>query len=383
MNGFRLRVANIIEEGKIGGPQLRLTKVANAISDSVETTVVMPYENSLAFRELCNSLNINYKSFWMSRITKEPIVAIRYAFFFPYEVIRLAIYFKKEKFDLIHISGGSWQFKGVLAGKLAGIKVLWHLNDTYVPGFIRFFFRYFSYLSTGFIFASNRSLDYYQKLIPKERSFFVIPAPVETKKFDPQHTFVGDQELIDSLNGKLVIGTIANISPIKGLDLLIDVASYLSDMNLDVVFLVVGPVYNNQKNYYNHLQSSIQDKKLNNVKFIDGQNDIRYLLKHFDIYICTSLAESSPMSVWEALSMAKPVVSTDVGDVSLYVKNGYNGYIVGSRDVHIFSSCLQSLVDSEEKRLNYGCRSREVAIQNLDISICADNHKNAYNSFFV
>ena len=55
---------------------------------------------------------------------------------------------------------------------------------------------------------------------------------------------------------------------------------------------------------------------------------MRPLLKRFDVYVCSSKAESSPISVWEAMSMAKPIVSTSVGDVPLYVQNEHNGYIV-------------------------------------------------------
>ena len=48
-----------------------------------------------------------------------------------------------------------------------------------------------------------------------------------------------------------------------------------------------------------------------NIYFINSRRDVRPLLKRFDIYVCSSDNEASPLSVWEAMSMKKPIVSTD------------------------------------------------------------------------
>ena len=60
-----------------------------------------------------------------------------YIILFPFEVIKLALILKKKKFDLVHVSGGSLHNKGIFAAKLAGVKVIWELNDTYSPILVR------------------------------------------------------------------------------------------------------------------------------------------------------------------------------------------------------------------------------------------------------
>ena len=47
-------------------------------------------------------------------------------------------------------------------------------------------------------------------------------------------------------------------------------------------------------------------------------------LKSGDIFVYTSISESGPMAVWEAMAMGKPIVTTDVGSVSQYLKNEEN-----------------------------------------------------------
>ena len=38
-----MKIANIIEEGKVGGPQVRMVRVAAALSGQADTTIIMPH----------------------------------------------------------------------------------------------------------------------------------------------------------------------------------------------------------------------------------------------------------------------------------------------------------------------------------------------------
>ena len=58
----RLCVANIIEEGKIGGPQVRINQVAKFIEKHVKTVVIMPQKNSNEFQQRCQSLGVPFQA---------------------------------------------------------------------------------------------------------------------------------------------------------------------------------------------------------------------------------------------------------------------------------------------------------------------------------
>lgn len=78
--------------------------------------------------------------------------------------------------------------------------------------------------------------------------------------------------------------------------------------------------------------------------------------------------------------MAKPVVSTDVGDVPLFVKEGESGIIVPVGDVSAMAVAVSNLVSSPDQRLLLGKNARQVAIKELDISKCAARHYAAYKA---
>lgn len=377
-----MKVANIIEEGKLGGPQIRMVAVASALLGRADTLVVMPLENSSAFASLCDTCGVPFQTLPLTRITKEWRVAVRYVLFSWLEVIRLARLLKFERAELVHVSGGSWQVKGILAAKLARVPSVWHLNDTAMPGFVRRMFRMFSGFAGSYIFASERSRAYYAGLIDSRKPRFVVPAPVDTRKFDPSLALGGDEELLQSWIGKIVVGVTANVNRVKGLETFIRVAGRLNACfgSENLVFACVGPVYANQQRYHEKLLALCGELGVANMEFVGARADVRPLLKRFDVYVCSSVAESSPISVWEAMAMAKPVVSTGVGDVPLYVKDGESGYVAPVGDDAALAQKCELLIDDAGLRARLGGNARRTAVDKLDLAICADRHLAAYRA---
>ena len=52
-----IRVANIIEEARIGGPQIKL-KVAKALNGQIDVTLIFPNQNSRAIKKQCKLLGV-------------------------------------------------------------------------------------------------------------------------------------------------------------------------------------------------------------------------------------------------------------------------------------------------------------------------------------
>jgi glycosyltransferase involved in cell wall biosynthesis len=372
-----LRIANIIEEGKYGGPQERIANVAAAIKDDVETVVVLPKANSETFRTKLDRLKIKYKVFNLSRITREFWPACRYILFSIPEVIQVASYLHKEKFDIVHVSGGAWQYKGVIAGRLAGIKVIWHLNDTYLSRPLKLVFSFVKKFTDAYIYSSIRTLDYYQPIIKDNKQGFLVHPPVDTEYYSPD-SCISSYENGDLWEGKIVIGTTANVNPTKGIDIFIRAAEKLNKEFDDIKFVVVGKVYKNQIKYYDKCKAMCDELNIKNMEFISNCDEVRPLLNHFNLYVCTSFSESGPISLWEALSMGKPIISTDVGDVHLFVNQNVNGEIVNVGDYQELARKISDLINDTEKRKEYGVNSRKIAIKKLDIKLCARAHINAY-----
>ena len=372
-----IRVANIIEEAKLGGPQVRIARLSE--HDDVETTVVMPNNNSEDFRHLLKQKNIKFHTLYLTRITKEPLAAIQYILFSFFEIFSLYMFFKKEAFDIVHASGGAWQYKGVIAGKLAGCKVIWHLNDTALPRVFRWIFRQLSIIPDYYIFASNRTKSYYLPLIRKKSTpYGLVRQPVNTKMFCPEVESKSWSDPHNSKSDLITIGTVANINPIKGLELFILVASNLNKFFENLRFIIVGPVHNSQKKYFEELQTYATGLDVKNLVFFGKSSNVKKNLSSFDVFLCTSVNESGPLTLWEAMSMQKAIVTTDVGDVREHLSLGISGDIVEVGDVNDMTSKVAALVSDSAKRERYGKEARKVILEKFDTQLCAMSQLSIY-----
>ena len=356
-----MRIANVIEEGKLGGPQVRMVRVATALADRAETLIVLPRANSDRFREMCETHGVPYRVLPLTRVTKEWREALAYLLFSPWEVLGLARLFRRERIDLVHASGGSWQYKAVIAARLAGVPVVWHLNDTSMPYWVRRLFRLVQPLANGFIYSSESVLDYYGRDITGDRASAIVPPPVSLTEFDPCNTFHVDDKSIEKLGDGIVIGTIGNINQIKGIETLIRAAGSIRDRGLEVHIVIVGPVFERQRGYHARLTELVRQIGLNNVLFVGGRSDVRPVLKRMDIYVCPSRSESWGMALWEAMAMARPVISTDVGDISRHVIDGQSGYVVPVGDAEALAERLLTLIHNPEARERMGQAARNLA----------------------
>ncbi len=379
-----MRVANIIEDARIAGPQIRNLKVSKTLNKKIFVTLIFPKENSKILENLCRTHNVDYLSLSLTTIKRSLIGIFFYIFSFPFEVFKLAKILKKNNYDLVHVSGGCWQSKGVFAAKIAQIKVVWELNDTYTPTLVRVFFFFFSRMANGFIFASNRTRKYYKKFISINTKSFVIQSPVDINLFDPNKKIKNEKFLNQKkFKKKIIIATVGNINPNKGHITFLKTAKNLMEYQKKIIFIVVGPIYKSQKKYFKFLKNFVKSNNIRNIYFTGPKEDIRPLLKSTDIYVCTSNNESSPLAVWEAMAMKKPIVSTNVGDVSKFVKNHKNGYVVNVKDDKSLAKCLSNLIKNTTARKKFGNLSRKTAKYKLNLDLCANLHLKAYKNIML
>ncbi|MCP5045723.1 MAG: glycosyltransferase [bacterium] len=377
-----MRVLNIILEPRLGGPQLRIADIGRVLQENhgVESLVMFPVKNSEKYRQYLDKQGLKWKALKLHKLSRDVFLLLKWFLFMVPETLRLkrAI---RELDPAIVDCNGSWQFKGIIAAKMAGKKVVCHLNDTKMPAVIRLFFGFLSKRIDGYIYVAPRVRDYYikQTHAKNNEAYSLIHSGVDTGLFDPANV-EPDRRL--AANGKLKVITIANVNPVKGLEYFIRVA-HLVNQNADVPdagieFIIVGDKLKSKGKYVEKLERMIDDYKLDNLRFHGFSDSVPAILKAADIYVCSSASEASPKAVWEALAMETPVVSTDVGSVSDFVKNNETGFVVPVGDSEAIADKVLYLAAHKELREEFGVRGRAVAVDQLDIDLMARRHVEFY-----
>ncbi len=370
-----MKVMNIILDGRIAGPQVRIYEIASALKKKgVETVVVLPKKNSEKFRALLDREKIRWKAVDLNKLSKNLFGIIKWILFFIPQVFSLMKIIKKEKPCVIHCNS-SWQWKGVIAGFLAKRKIIWHLNDTRMNFLVRNVCGILIKYADALIVEGKRVRNYYLSQFKCDKKVFIIQAPVDTKRFNPAK--VNGSELLNKYNGLKII-SVGNVNPNKGFEYLIEAAEILSRKRKNLFFFIAGYLYESQKKYIDYLKGLIEKKSLRNVIFLGGVDNIEEILKSADIYVCSSIAEASPQSVWEAMSMEKPIISTDVGSVSDFLIDGKNGFLIPIRNPGMIAEKIEKYRKAPELMVGFGKEARKTAVKYLDVDVSAENFLNAY-----
>jgi len=371
-------VCNVDEEGRFGGPERRIVQVSNALKAyEVETHVVYPKIDSELFESELQKYKIDSTQLDITRLSKQKKFVFRYLLRFPTEVLLLRKFFSENKFHIIHVNG-AYQYKAAIAGRSLGLPIVWHLNDTHLAGIVKLIFSFFAkILASGFIVAGNRVYDYYlANLNIKDDLVEEIHAPVNFNDFNPNK--YNNKNYIDSK--EICIGTVSSIIPVKGVEYFVEVAARLMETFTNLNFSIAGQSLSSQKEYQNIIENRIIQLGIENkIVMLGFVADVPYYLSKLDIFVCTSVSEASPTSVWEALAMGKPVVTTDVGSVSQYISNGDSGFIVPVGDVDELVEKITCLIKESILRKKFSDYAINLAQETLGVKSAAMKHKNIYS----
>ena len=81
------------------------------------------------------------------------------------------------------------------------------------------------------------------------------------------------------------------------------------------------------------------------------------MLNSCDVYILPSYHEGLPISVLEAMSYGKPVISTNVGGIPEIVKPGFNGWLFQPGDHQALNTIIREAMNNKDLLKQYGNNS--------------------------
>lgn len=96
------------------------------------------------------------------------------------------------------------------------------------------------------------------------------------------------------------------------------------------------------------------------ITFLGRRDDIANILNGTDIFLLPSTKEGLPMSLLEAMACGTATIATDVGDVSMCVKDGETGILVAAADDNDLFQALVRLCNNPEYRKHLGTAASEL-----------------------
>ncbi|VVB78758.1 D-inositol-3-phosphate glycosyltransferase [uncultured archaeon] len=171
----------------------------------------------------------------------------------------------------------------------------------------------------SFYALSQDEIDYLKKVCPKSNTRFQTMG-IDDFYFNSVSKTSARKKLKLPQNKKIIL-FIGRINEVKGVRYLLDSMKELESVELKIIGF--GPEEEKYKNY-------AKENKLSNVEFLGGVFGDKKLLylSSADLLVLPSSKEGAPVTVMEAMARNLPCVVSNVGGVSLMIKNKENGIII-------------------------------------------------------
>ncbi len=305
-----------------------------------------------------------------------------------FSVTRIVREIKRFGTDAVHCWMYHANLLGGLAGRLAGVPVIWGIHhDSLDTALLKrrtiLIARLGAYLSRWLpeqvIFCSHSSRQEHIRIGYQEKKTTVIPNGFDTDLFKPNYN-AGSiiKKKIGIPSDSPVVGHVGRFNPTKDHLTMIRSAGLIADEHPKTHFIVCGIGVDGENA---QLVNWVKDNRIGRQTHLLGQQiNMPHIYAAMDILISSSVSEAFPNVIGEAMSCGVPCVVTDVGDSAFMVAG--TGRVVPPGDPQKIADAVLELFAKKELRDSLGRSARERVIREFNILNLVKHYSEVYKQVY-
>ncbi len=289
---------------------------------------------------------------------------------------RLAALIRAEGIDIIHAQTRVTQVMAFCLGRMTGKPFVSTCHGFFRP---RWFRKTFPCWGQGAIAISRGVREHLIKDFNVDPdSVHLVPNGIDMSCYTFTDEVLRRQKRAQwSVDGSPVIGIIARLSDVKGIDVLIRampsvVASF---PNARLMIVGQGPQENDLRTLVNQLGLE------KNVSFRFTVQSTADILPAFDVFVMPSLQEGLGLSVMEAMAAGIPVVASNVGGLPDLVKDGQTGFLTPAGDSAALGKRIKGMLGDPARALNMARAGRALIEKEFNSQCMVEGTMKVYEQY--
>lgn len=283
-----------------------------------------------------------------------------------FALIRLIVLLKRHRIDILQTHDAQTRRIGVIAAIFTGIP---HISSLH--GWIQNNPKQkLSVLLDKFLLRFSAKVIVMSKPMKKEivssgvpsDKVLVLPNAILLDDYPIGRTNTKIREEFHISKDEKVIAIVGRLSPEKGHEDFLQMASQVVKQYPKVKFLIVGdgPLLPALKKYVTNLNLD------SHVIFTGHRTDMLDIYEAIDITVISSSTEGSPNVLLEAFACGKPVVSTNVGGIPEVISSSQDGFLVEPGDSEEMTKSVLVLLNNSNLEMQMGCNVRKLIEQKFN-----------------
>ena len=276
----------------------------------------------------------------------------------------------RQKTDILHLHGYGATTFGRLAGMMRGLPTIVHehANLTDTPWFQKVADRMLAPATDIAIAVSKSTADFVinARQLPPER-VKVVYLGVPLEEFSRTRTLeeIGAaRHELGVAPDEFLAGSVTRLHDSKGNSYLVEAAQQVLAARPKTRFVVFG-----EGPLRPELEAQARALGLGDRFAFNGfARDVARVVSAFDISVFPSLWEGTPLTVFEALAMGKPIVATDADGLLDILTEGEDAVIVPRRNAGALADRIVWAIDHPEERARLAAAAR-VSGRRYDVGV--------------
>ncbi|MGZ5817730.1 MAG: TIGR03088 family PEP-CTERM/XrtA system glycosyltransferase [Burkholderiaceae bacterium] len=191
---------------------------------------------------------------------------------------------------------------------------------------------------------------------------------VDTERFKKNSIPANPSGLWDMPHDAFIVGTVGRIQDVKNhvglIDAFVQLQARLPEEKQRLRLAIVGdgPLRKT-------IQQKVSSAGIEDVVWLPGaRTDIAEIMQTFSVFALSSIAEGTPVTILEAMSIGLPVVATCVGGIPALVLDHVTGTLVSPNDADALASALAAYVRQPALAMQHGKAGRERIEQQYSVA---------------
>ena len=338
-----------------GAEKVLVTFLKNLPQDQYEIDLLLNLYSGKYLADVPNWINVKYlnkgEMITTNRLQDLPVKAFRVIYQKMLKVFPVLLYqfiLKGKKYDVEFAAIHGFRDEILNSPQKSSKKIIWIHNDLKKTEFHNYtddeFRKFFGFDKIMVISQKiERDFEVLAQNKAEKDKIVRIHNPLDTEEI-LRKSENGTQNLIpETRNSDPLFVSVGTVFPQKGFDRLLKVHQKLLNEGFPHKILIIGDGYDfeNIKNLKNELGVS-------DTATLLGFSDNPYpYFKAADFYVLSSRYEGFPTVLFEAITLKKRIIATDVSGVREMLEDGKLGYITENSEEGIYAGMKKALEDPQ------------------------------------